>query len=119
MNQTFVFADDDLHITREITIQATIEKEAHKATWAMLTDEEKNACGCWSCVDVMDASISTELVMTKQAYESIHPDYRSVWTTERTDWAGWDMIRGQYMGKRTLMREGALWVEGMGLTITA
>lgn len=65
------------------------------------------------------ALVSRELVMTKAAYESIHRDYRSVWTTERTDWAGWYSIRGQYMGMRTLMVEGCLWVEGMGLTITA
>lgn len=62
--------------------------------------------------------VSTDLVLTKQAYEAIHPDYRSVWTTERTDWAGWDLLRSQYMGKRTLMRHGCLYVEGMGLTIT-
>lgn len=59
-----------------------------------------------------------ELIMTKAAYEAIHPDYRSVWTSERTDWAGWDLIRSQYMGKRTLMFEGSLIVEGLGLTIT-
>lgn len=63
--------------------------------------------------------VARELVMTRQAYDAIHPDYRSVWTTERTDWAGWDSIRHQYMGMRTLMTQGCLWVEGMGLTITA
>jgi hypothetical protein len=51
MTTSYIFADDDLHISREITIQASSEKEAHKATWAMLTEEEKNACGCWTCVD--------------------------------------------------------------------
>jgi hypothetical protein len=28
------------------------------------------------------------------------------------------MLRSQYMGKRTLMRNCCLYVEGMGLTIT-
>lgn len=58
MTTSYVFADDDLHISREITIQASSEKEAHKATWAMLTEEEKNACGCWTCVD--EVSVPTE-----------------------------------------------------------
>ena len=48
---SYVFADDDLHIGREITVQATSEKEARMASWAMLSDSEKDACGCWSCVD--------------------------------------------------------------------
>ena len=115
----FVFADDDLHIRREVTIEAVNEKDAHSASWNLLTDQEKDACGCWSCVDeISNAQISTNLILTKKAYEAIHPDYRSVWTTERTDWAGWDMLRGQYIGKRTLMRNSCLYVEGMGLTIT-
>ena len=59
-----------------------------------------------------------DITLTAKEYQAIHKDYRSVWTTERTDWAGWDMIRDQYMGKRTLMAEGCLFIEGMGLTIT-
>jgi hypothetical protein len=51
----FVFADDDMHISREITIEAESEKQAHKQSWAMLTDEEKDACGCWTCVDEVAA----------------------------------------------------------------
>lgn len=51
----FVFADDDLHINREITLEAETEKQAHKQSWEMLTDEEKDACGCWTCVDEIAA----------------------------------------------------------------
>lgn len=51
----FVFADDDMHISREITIEAESEKQAHKQSWAMLTDEEKDACGLWTCIDEVAA----------------------------------------------------------------
>lgn len=62
MTTSYVFADDDLHISREITVQASSEKEAHKASWAMLTEEEKDACGCWTCVDT---------IATKQTFKNI------------------------------------------------
>lgn len=61
---------------------------------------------------------NADIIITRKAYEAVHPDCRSVWTTERTDWAGWDLIRSQYMGKRTLMTNGCLYIEGIGLTIT-
>lgn len=50
-------------------------------------------------------------------WASIPPDYKDVWSTERTDWADWEKVRDQYMGKRTLAREGALWVEGISFEI--
>jgi len=53
--------------------------------------------------------------ITKAEWDAIHPDYKSVWTTERTDWPNWAEVREQYMGKRTLMRGGSLGVEGISL----
>lgn len=63
------------------------------------------------------------LTLTESEYRKIPADYRSVWTTERTDWDGWDIIRDRYMGKRTLMTNDkggtCLLVEGSGLNIVA
>lgn len=55
--------------------------------------------------------------ITKAEWDAIHPDYKSVWTTERTDWPNWAEVRDQYMGKRTLMRGGSLGVEGISFEI--
>jgi hypothetical protein len=63
-------------------------------------------------IDVYD-----RVIITEGKYNAIHSDYRSVWTTERTDFPDWDSIRDQLMGKRTLMRNFALHVEGMTLAI--
>lgn len=59
--------------------------------------------------------------VTLQEYLSIPEDYRGIWTTERPDMAGWEEIRGQYMGKRTMMvyeNGTCLLVEGIGFEIT-
>ena len=58
-----------------------------------------------------------EIRITETEYNRIHPDFRGVWSTERYDIPGWEQMRNKYMGKRTLMRHGALYIEGMGLTI--
>lgn len=50
-------------------------------------------------------------------YNNVHPDYRGVWSTERTDLPIWPEIREHYMGKRTLMRNGALEIEGISFLI--
>lgn len=55
--------------------------------------------------------------MTKGEYLAHPADYRSVWTTERTDLANWQDVRHQYMGKRTLMRGGCLEIEGISFLI--
>ncbi|MEN1682012.1 MAG: hypothetical protein AAGJ46_20720 [Planctomycetota bacterium] len=57
--------------------------------------------------------------LTLVEYLSIHPDFRDVWNTERTDWPDWPVVREQYVGKRTLMRRGELLVEGMHFVIAA
>ncbi|MDN7527682.1 hypothetical protein [Burkholderia orbicola] len=57
------------------------------------------------------------VTISRAEYERIHPDFRGVWTTERTDIPGWESIRHQYLGKRTLMRDNALLIEGLSLTI--
>lgn len=60
--------------------------------------------------------------LTESEYLTRPADCRGVWTTERTDWPDWEQVKGQYLGKRTLMvcENGAacLVVEGMGLEIT-
>ena len=56
-------------------------------------------------------------VFTESEFNAIHPDYRSDWTTERTDLKNWDQERERYMGKRTLMRQGALWIEGISFQV--
>jgi len=60
-------------------------------------------------------------IMTEEAYLRIHPDFRSVWTTERPDWKDWDSIREQYIGKRTMMVSkgggSSLAIEGISFLI--
>lgn len=41
--------------------------------------------------------------ITAEEYNKIHPDFRGVWDTERTDLPDWDKQRDRYMGKRTLL----------------
>lgn len=55
--------------------------------------------------------------ITQAEWDAIHSDYKGVWTTERTDLPDWERIRLQYMGKRTLMRMGSLWIEGLSFVI--
>lgn len=57
------------------------------------------------------------ITITLQEYQKIHPDYRGVWSTERTDLKNWSEIRDQFMGKRTLMKKGVLLIEGLSLCI--
>lgn len=47
----YIFVDDDCHIDVEITVEASNEKEAHRLAWAQLTEEQKDACGLFTCVD--------------------------------------------------------------------
>jgi hypothetical protein len=56
--------------------------------------------------------------MTEAEWAATHSDFANIWTIERTDWPNWADVREKYMGKRTIMDNGALLVEGMGLTIT-
>jgi hypothetical protein len=56
-------------------------------------------------------------IMTEQEYNAIHADYRSVWTTDRTDLPDWEQDREKYMGKRTLLTPSGLEIEGLGLVI--
>ena len=58
-----------------------------------------------------------EIRITETEYNRIHPDFRGVWSTERYDIPGWEAMRDRHIGKRTLMRNNALYIEGMGLTI--
>lgn len=51
----FLFVDDDMHINVELWVEAETEKQARKIAWNMLTDEQKNACGCLDCVDEISA----------------------------------------------------------------
>ena len=55
--------------------------------------------------------------ISKAEWDKIPADYKGVWTTERTDWRDWDQVRSQYMGKRTVMRDGALLVEGLSFEV--
>jgi hypothetical protein len=55
--------------------------------------------------------------VTQAEWDAIHSDYKGVWTTERTDLPDWERIRLQYMGKRTLMRMGSLWIEDLSFVI--
>lgn len=57
------------------------------------------------------------LRISQAEYDRIHPDFRGVWTTERTDIEGWENMRHLYMGKRTLMRDHALLIEGLSFEI--
>lgn len=59
--------------------------------------------------------------ITLQEYLSLPEGYRGIWTTERWDIPGWEEIRKQYMGKRTMMvydNGTCLLVEGTGFEIT-
>ena len=54
---------------------------------------------------------------SKAEWDKIPADYKGVWTTERTDWLDWEQVRSQYMGKHTVMRDGALLVEGLSFEV--
>ena len=60
-----------------------------------------------------------EIRLTEAEYRCVHPDFRGVWSSERYDIPGWEQMRDKHRGKRTLMRNGALYIEGMGLTIVS
>ena len=60
-----------------------------------------------------------EIRITESEYRRVHPDFRWVWSSERYDIPGWEQMRDKHMGKRTLMRKGSLYIEGMGLTIVS
>ncbi len=55
--------------------------------------------------------------LTRNEFESINPDYRGVWQKECTDLPKWPQIREQYVGKRTILRQGALLIEDMHFSI--
>lgn len=55
--------------------------------------------------------------LTLKEYNAIHTDYRGVWETERTDLPDWESVREQYMGQRTMMKYGALLIEGVHFRI--
>lgn len=57
------------------------------------------------------------LKINQEQYDKTHEDFKGIWTIERTDLHDWESVRAQYMGKRTIMHHGALYVEGMGLEI--
>lgn len=63
------------------------------------------------------AQVAALPTMTEAEYLAHPADYRGVWTTERTDIENWDQIRDQHIGKRTLMRNGGLEVEGISFRI--
>lgn len=50
---------------------------------------------------------------TSIEWARIPADYKGVWKSERTDLADWSAIRGQYLGKRTVLMDGGLGVEGV------
>ncbi len=50
-------------------------------------------------------------------YNKLHSDFRGVWTTERHDMPDWAEERDKYMGKRTMLSDGCLLVEGLGFEI--
>lgn len=59
--------------------------------------------------------------ITLEEYNKIHPDFRGVWDTERTDLPDWDKQRERYMGKRTLLHNlnglTCLLIEGISFEI--
>ncbi len=63
------------------------------------------------------AKRTTPLIMSLAEYEAIPESYRSVWDTERTDWQDWNRVRNLYMGKRGMLRNNALWIEGINFVI--
>ncbi len=63
--KTYVFADDDMRISHEVCIKAPDEKTAHRISWEMLSEREKNACGCWTCVDVISTDDTLAAIREK------------------------------------------------------
>ncbi|MGP3505413.1 hypothetical protein [Paracidovorax citrulli] len=59
----------------------------------------------------------TPAIMPLAEYLGFPQDYRSVWTTQRDDLAHWAKVAHLYMGQRTLLRDGSLWVEGISFVI--
>lgn len=62
-------------------------------------------------------------VITEKEYLKKPESSTGIWDTERTDLLGWEVIRSQYMGKRTMLdydkKYGTvLLIEGLNLTIT-
>ena len=57
------------------------------------------------------------VIMSMAEYEANPECYRGVWDTERTDWPHWNRDRHLYMGKRSLLRNNALWIEGISFVI--
>lgn len=47
----FLFVDDDCRIDVELWVEATTEGEARLIAWGQLTQEQKDACGCFDCID--------------------------------------------------------------------
>jgi|GEM_PF-2216175 len=74
-----------------------------------------------SDLDIANAAVAkrdnTLPTMTEAEYLAVPDDCRGIWSSERTDWLNWDQVRDQYMGKRTLMRNGGLEVEGFSFRI--
>lgn len=66
---------------------------------------------------VPEAIPQPAITFTQAEWDAIPADYKDVWTTERVDFPNWQQERHLYMGKRTLLRESALWVEGISFTI--
>ena len=50
----YTFYADGLNI--EVEAQGDSEAQAHRAAWAALTDEQRNACACLDCVDERPAA---------------------------------------------------------------
>ena len=61
------------------------------------------------------------LKIKKSDYYKKHPDFRSVWNTERWDLPNWKEDRKQYIGKRTMMSNengsAVLLIEGISFEI--
>lgn len=56
-------------------------------------------------------------ILSMEQYMAVPGCYRSEWTTERTDMPEWDKVRHLYIGKKTLLRCGALEVQGISFVI--
>lgn len=95
--------------------------------FGLISEEPDGMCHVARCTNKGTALTDDEIreriklqnlpVITLADYNNVHPDYRSVWSTERTDMPDWPEIRERYMGKRTLMRNGALEIEGLSFLI--
>ena len=59
------------------------------------------------------------VLVTIGFYAAIFRAFLGVWSSERYDLPCWEQMRDKHMGKRTLMRKGSLYIEGMGLTIVS